>query len=166
MGSVSRYLGQIATLMRDWPRVEVDFARAMRRNLESGARGEVAETRFDWGALCCAMALRATGNARPRCWRPLLEAQPSSGWSRSGAAPGCPCGAKVRTKSADKPRARGRRAAGRGPHQQRVATRLRFSVRTAENHVLNVMNKLGLDNRAQVAAWYARSRSTGEISKG
>jgi DNA-binding CsgD family transcriptional regulator len=42
-----------------------------------------------------------------------------------------------------------------------VATRLGLSVRTAENHVLNVMNKLGLDNRAQVAAWYTRTRSSG-----
>ena len=42
-----------------------------------------------------------------------------------------------------------------------VATRLRLSVRTAENHLLNVMNKLGLDNRAQVAAWYTRARSSG-----
>jgi DNA-binding CsgD family transcriptional regulator len=35
---------------------------------------------------------------------------------------------------------------------------LRLSVRTAENHLLNVMNKLGLNNRAQVAAWFARSQ--------
>ena len=47
-GSVSRYLGQMAALMGDWDRVETDFARAMRRNLETGARAEVAETRFDW----------------------------------------------------------------------------------------------------------------------
>ena len=52
-----------------------------------------------------------------------------------------------------------------GLTNKEVAARLRLSVRTAENHVLNVMNKLGLDNRAQVAAWYTRSRSTGETSK-
>ena len=45
-----------------------------------------------------------------------------------------------------------------GLTNKEVATRLRLSVRTAENHVLNVMNKLGLDNRAQVAAWFTRSR--------
>ena len=61
MGSVSRYLGQMATLMRDWPRAEVDFARAMRRNMETRARGEVAETRFDW-----ATALLRHGQARDR----------------------------------------------------------------------------------------------------
>lgn len=35
----------------------------------------------------------------------------------------------------------------------------RSSVRTVENPVLKVMNKLGLDNSAEVAAWYARTRS-------
>jgi non-specific serine/threonine protein kinase len=49
-----------------------------------------------------------------------------------------------------------------GLTNKEVASRLRLSVRTAENHVLNVMNKLGLDNRAQVAAWYTRTRPTGE----
>ena len=60
-GSVSRYLGQMAALMGDWDRVETDFARAMRRNLETGARAEVAETRFDW-----ATALLRRGLARDR----------------------------------------------------------------------------------------------------
>ena len=61
LGSVSRYLGQMAALMGDWDRVETDFARAMRRNLETGARAEVAETRFDW-----ARALLRRGLARDR----------------------------------------------------------------------------------------------------
>jgi non-specific serine/threonine protein kinase len=42
-----------------------------------------------------------------------------------------------------------------------IAAKLHLSVRTAENHVFNVMNKLGLDNRAQVAAWYTRTQSNG-----
>ena len=52
-----------------------------------------------------------------------------------------------------------------GLTNKEVAARLRVSVRTAENHVLNVMNKLGLDNRAQVAAWFTRSRPTGDGPK-
>jgi DNA-binding CsgD family transcriptional regulator len=48
-----------------------------------------------------------------------------------------------------------------GLTNKEVAVRLRLSVRTAENHVLNVMNKLGLDNRAQVAAWVTRTARTG-----
>jgi non-specific serine/threonine protein kinase len=49
-----------------------------------------------------------------------------------------------------------------GLTNKEVATHLHLSVRTAENHVLNVMNKLGLDNRAQVAAWFVRAGSTGD----
>jgi DNA-binding NarL/FixJ family response regulator len=49
-----------------------------------------------------------------------------------------------------------------GLTNKEVATRLRLSVRTAENHVLNVMNKLGLDNRAQVAAWFTRNLAAGD----
>ena len=162
-GSVSRYLGQMAALMGDWDRVETDFARAMRRNLETGARGEVAETRFDW-----ALALLRRGMARDReRASAMLEAAVRDA-TELGMEP-------LRRRAGD---AKAMLKAGRSPLTAReqevaalvaegltnkeVATRLRLSVRTAENHLLNVMNKLGLDNRAQVAAWFTRTRSTGQ----
>jgi DNA-binding NarL/FixJ family response regulator len=37
-----------------------------------------------------------------------------------------------------------------------IAETLHLSERTAENHVQNILNKLGFSNRAQVAAWVAR----------
>jgi DNA-binding CsgD family transcriptional regulator len=162
MGSVSRYLGQMATLMHDWPRVETDFARAMRRNLETGARGEVAETRFDW-----ASALLRHGLARDRERATAMLEAATRGAAELGMEP-------LQRRAADKLASL---KAGPGPLTTReleiaalvaegltnkeIATRLRLSVRTAENHVLNVMNKLGLDNRAQVAAWYTRTGSRG-----
>ena len=162
-GSVSRYLGQMAALQGDWDRVEVDFARAMRRNLETGARGEVAETRFDW-----ASALLRRGLARDRERASAMLDAAARGAMELGMEP-------LRRHAADAVAAL---KAGRSPLTDRemevaalvaegltnkeVATRLRLSVRTAENHVLNVMNKLGLDNRAQVAAWFTRSRPTGD----
>jgi DNA-binding CsgD family transcriptional regulator len=160
MGSVSRYLGQMATLMRDWPRVEIDFARAMRRNLETGARGEVAETRFDW-----ARALLRHNLARDRERAAAMLNDAARGAAELGMEP-------LRRRAAD---ALAALKAGpslltdreleiasmvaEGLTNKEIATRLRLSVRTAENHVLNVMNKLGLDNRAAVAAWYTRSRN-------
>jgi DNA-binding CsgD family transcriptional regulator len=162
-GSVSRYLGQMAVLMSDWDRVEIDFARALRRNLETGARGEVADTRFDW-----ATGLLRRGLARDRERASALLEAAERGASELGMEP-------LRRRAADAVAAL---KAGRSPLTDRemevaalvaegltnkeVATRLHLSVRTAENHVLNVMNKLGLDNRAQVAAWFTRSRATGE----
>jgi len=158
-GSVSRYLGQMATLMGDWDRAEVDFARAMRRNLETGARGEVAETRYDW-----ATALLRHGLARDRERASAMLEAANRGATELGMEP-------LRRRAVD---ALATLKAGRSPLTDRelevaalvaegltnkeVATRLQLSVRTAENHVLNVMNKLGLDNRAQVAAWFTRSR--------
>lgn len=47
-----------------------------------------------------------------------------------------------------------------GLSNKEVANRLNISVRTAENHLLSVMNKLGLVNRAQVATWVTRTRAT------
>ena len=147
----------------DWDRVEADFARAMRRNLETGARGEVAETRLDW-----ASALLRRGLARDRERASAMLEAAERGATELGMEP-------LRRRASDTLAAPKR---GRSPLTARalevvslvadgltnkeVAARLRLSVRTAENHLLNVMNKLGLDNRAQVAAWVTRSRSTGE----
>jgi non-specific serine/threonine protein kinase len=38
-----------------------------------------------------------------------------------------------------------------------IAERLHLSPRTVENHVFHVLNKLGLDNRTQVATWLLRA---------
>jgi len=162
MGSVSRPLGQMATLMRDWPRVEVDFARAMRRNLETGARGEVAETRFDW-----ASALLRHGLARDRERAIAMLQAAARGAAELGMEPlqRRAANALAALKAGPSPlTTRELEVAAlvaEGLTNKEIATELRLSVRTAENHVLNVMNKLGLDNRAQVAAWYTRMRSSG-----
>jgi DNA-binding CsgD family transcriptional regulator len=162
MGSVSRYLGQMATLMRDWPQVEVDFARAMRRNMETGARGEVAETRLDW-----ATALLRRGQVRDRERASAMLEAAARGAAELGMEPIQRRAANALAVLMSRPSPlTGRELevaslVAEGMTNKEVATRLGLSVRTAENHVLNVMNKLGLDNRAQVAAWYTRTRSSG-----
>jgi DNA-binding CsgD family transcriptional regulator len=162
MGSVSRYLGQMATLMRDWPNVDIAFARALRRNMETRARGEVAETRYDW-----AIALLRHGLARDRDRASSLLQGAAQGATDLGMEP-------LRRRAADALAAlqsqpsslTGREhevaaLVANGFTNKEVATRLGMSVRTAENHVFNVLNKLGLDNRAQLAAWYTRTQSNG-----
>ena len=162
LGNVSRYLGQMAALMGDWDRVEIDFARAMRRNLETGARAQVAETRYDW-----ATALLRRGQARDRERGSAMLEAAVRGATELGMEPL----RKAATTAAAE--LRGGRSpltdrelevtvlVAEGHTNKEIATQLGMSVRTAENHVLNVMNKLGLDNRAQVAAWFTRTRSTG-----
>jgi DNA-binding CsgD family transcriptional regulator len=162
MGSVSRYLGQMGVLMRDWPRAEVDFARAMRRNLETGARGEVAATRFDW-----AIALLRHAQTRDRERATAMLEAAALGAAELGMEPLRSRASRALAALMSRPSPLTSRElevaalVAEGMTNKEVATRLRLSVRTAENHVLNVMNKLGLDNRAQVAAWYTRTRSSG-----
>jgi DNA-binding CsgD family transcriptional regulator/tetratricopeptide (TPR) repeat protein len=45
-----------------------------------------------------------------------------------------------------------------GLSNRQIATQLVISERTAEHHVQNILNKLGLASRSQVAAWAARAR--------
>jgi DNA-binding CsgD family transcriptional regulator len=163
LGSVSRYLGQMATLMGDWDRVESDFARAMRRNLETGARAEVAETRLDW-----ARALLRRGLARDRERAGAMLEAAARGAAELGMMPlqGVVAASLAEFRGGRSPLTdRELEVVGLvadGLTNKEIATGLGLSVRTAENHVLNVMNKLGLDNRAQVAAWFVRAGSTGE----
>jgi DNA-binding NarL/FixJ family response regulator len=44
-----------------------------------------------------------------------------------------------------------------GLSNRHIAERLVISERTADRHVSNILGKLGLGTRAQVAAWAARS---------
>ena len=163
MGSVSRYLGQMAALMQDWDRVEADFARAMRRNLETGARAEVAETRFNWAT---ALLRRGLARDRERAGAMLEAAEREAAelgmepLRRRAAGAGAALKAgpgRLTTRELEIAA-----LVAEGLTNKEVSTRLRISVRTAENHLLNVMNKLGLDNRAQVAAWFVRTGSTSE----
>jgi DNA-binding CsgD family transcriptional regulator len=43
-----------------------------------------------------------------------------------------------------------------GMSNREIGVRLSVSERTAENHVQNILNKLGFGTRAQIAAWFAR----------
>jgi non-specific serine/threonine protein kinase len=39
-----------------------------------------------------------------------------------------------------------------------IATRLFLSVRTVETHVHNLLNKLGVNSRTQIAVWFSEQR--------
>ena len=50
-----------------------------------------------------------------------------------------------------------------GMSNRSIAERLHLSGRTAESHVKNICDKLGVNSRSQVAAWVAARRSRTEI---
>ena len=45
----------------------------------------------------------------------------------------------------------------RGYTNRQIAAELKISERTAANHVQHILDKLGFDNRAQIAAWVVRA---------
>ncbi|WP_198018549.1 helix-turn-helix transcriptional regulator, partial [Sedimentibacter sp. B4] len=51
------------------------------------------------------------------------------------------------------------RLIGEGFSNRQIGTRLFISERTVENHVRNVMDKLGFTSRTQIAAWVASPAS-------
>ena len=49
------------------------------------------------------------------------------------------------------------RLVSEGRSNREIASALFLSERTAEYHVQQILNRLGLESRAQIAAWYARN---------
>ena len=54
----------------------------------------------------------------------------------------------------------------RGCTNRQIAAELTLSERTVEWHVANILGKLGLDSRSQVAAWAAMQRLGASTSAG
>ena len=54
-----------------------------------------------------------------------------------------------------------RPAAGRGLTSQQIGARLFIPERTVTTHVTNMLNKLGLSSRIQLASWLAEKQSGG-----
>jgi DNA-binding CsgD family transcriptional regulator len=157
-GTVALCMARMSALTGDRQQQEEDFSRALRRSIEFNDRVGLAQTRFEWAA---ALLRRGTARERERAGA-LLEAAGRDAETigmrslrkeietlqaalKSGPAhPLSPREVEVA------------RLVASGLSNKEVASRLRLSVRTAENHLLNVMNKLGLANRAEVAAWITR----------
>ncbi|MDT3445137.1 response regulator transcription factor [Pseudofrankia sp. BMG5.37] len=59
---------------------------------------------------------------------------------------------------------RRRRFAAQGLTSRQIAAAAHITARTAENHVQNILGKLGFTNRAQIAAWVAAGQPWQEIS--
>lgn len=157
-GSVSQYMGELAALAGDWKAMDEDFTRALRRNIEFGDRPSTARTRYSW-----ASGLLRRGLARDRDRAESLLDAASRDAAELGMAPLSEAIAALQRDLRSRPEhtltpreLEVARLVATGLTNKEIARVLKVSVRTAETHLLNVMTKLGLENRAQVAAWVAR----------
>ncbi|WP_107773951.1 helix-turn-helix domain-containing protein [Nocardioides sediminis] len=151
-GPVELALGACASALGDWEAARADLGRASALCREIGAPGLrveadclLAEALDRSGDPAAASTLAAETVALARTlgmppWVERLERLAGAG------DPLSPREREIAGLVAD------------GLSNREIAARLVISERTAENHVQHVLRKLGLANRAQVAAWVTRSR--------
>ncbi|GAA0810094.1 ATP-binding protein [Spirilliplanes yamanashiensis] len=160
-GAAARPLGAIASALGEHDRAVAELTAAVELELGAGAPAFAAHARL---ALASALVARGGGGDRERARGAAAEALRTA--RRLGMAPveaaagalhdeltGVRGGVAALT-------AREREIAGllaAGGTNRAIAERLVLSERTVETHVRNLLAKLGLANRTQVAAWAAEA---------
>lgn len=152
---VAHYLGVVAFLMGDHTAADSHFRAALEHELHLGALPYAAMTRVIWARLL--MARSTAGDLRNAEGLLDLAADAAARYGLGRVAEEV----KVLAATLDGRRLlspREREVAtlvGEGLSNRGIAERLVLSQRTAENHVKSILDKLGFDSRAQVAAWVA-----------
>jgi DNA-binding CsgD family transcriptional regulator len=165
-GPVALYLGQLASMMEEWDAAETHLQTALELSTAMGAWPHQARTHLAIGRSRLvsrrAQDVRsatvhlntALGIARDLGMRRVeRDVAALLGHGRNGDGPLTPREQEVAALVAE------------GLSNRQIASRLRLSERTAENHVTNILNKLGFDSRARIAAWYT-ARSSEVASPG
>lgn len=154
LGKASRHLGHIDVAIGE-------LEDAVARSTESGAQGFAVESQVE---LAAALIARGTAQDVTRARETLGEATTNA--ERLGMPP---WRRRIRElshvlESSDKSPLTHREreiadlVAG-GLTNRQIAARLFLSERTAQNHVQHILDKLGLDNRSQIAVWVERIRA-------
>jgi DNA-binding CsgD family transcriptional regulator len=159
-GSPHWPLGRLATLLDRTEDALEHFATAVTLNTRLGARPFVVLTRLDWAA-----ALRARGRPRDQA-AALLLARQAAEEARRLDMPGPARRAEQlmselrhAIQAGNPLTAREREIAvliSGGLTNRAIAARLVLSERTVEGHVRNMLTKLHLTNRTELAAWSLR----------
>jgi DNA-binding CsgD family transcriptional regulator len=161
-GPVSLYLGMLAGLLRDWETAERYFESAMGAAIAMGSPPLQARTQYE-------LARTLVARGRPRDLPgaiPHLETALSTA-RRLGMGPLATRASQALaqlSKSRESVLSRRELEVGalvaEGLNNKQIAARLFLSERTAENHVKNILDKLGFGSRAQIAAWISARQGT------
>jgi DNA-binding CsgD family transcriptional regulator/tetratricopeptide (TPR) repeat protein len=160
LGKGERHLGRLDAAV-------ADLEDALRRCVASGAAAFAVESRVELAA-----ALIARGEPRDRARVAAMLSDAGADAARLGMPPWAARIAELASARAGRDGALTRREreiadlVAQGLTNRQIAKRLFLSERTAQNHVQHILDKLGLDNRSQVAVWVERSRppATPELS--
>jgi DNA-binding CsgD family transcriptional regulator len=156
-GPVALYLGRLACLLEDWEAAEAHLGTALALSTSMGSPPYVAMAHLEMGRLLLArhrpgdardaetVLGKALDVARELGMAPLeAEAVALLGQCRRG-------GASLLSSREEQVAA----LVAEGLTNRQIAGRLNIVERTAENHVKNILDKLGFDSRARIAAWVA-----------
>jgi DNA-binding CsgD family transcriptional regulator len=157
-GPAALYLGKLARLLGDWDAAETHLDRALRASVAMSSPPYEAVAHLETAGLM--MARRRLGDARDAGTH--LDTALNIA-RRLGLAP---VEAEATALLAEHRRGRTSPLSDReeqvaalvadGLSNRQIAARLHIAERTAENHVKNILDKLGFDTRARIAAWHAR----------
>ncbi len=172
LGSVSRYLGLLATVQRRWSVAERHFQRALLVNERLGAHGWLAHTRHEYAQMLLA---RADPHDAERARALLAEARTLArtlGMSRLVHKLGDAC--ETAEDAARATRGLGHAASGLTPREievlrriaagrttREIAGELVVSVPTVERHITNLYAKIGARGRADATAFALREGIAG-----
>jgi DNA-binding CsgD family transcriptional regulator len=158
IGAVTRLLGILATALRDFDAADQHLAKAVTMENRIGSPLGVVLAR-----LAHARALAARGGPGDRDRAAVLAGQAAHTARRIGMAPALADATALAGELSGGPAALTRREreiallVADGLANKAIADRLVLSERTVETHVRNLLTKLGLTNRTQVAAWALRA---------
>jgi DNA-binding CsgD family transcriptional regulator len=157
-GPVALYLGKLARLLTDWDAAETHLERALRASAAMVSPPYEALAHLETARLM--LARRRPGDARDADTHAETALDIAR---RLGLAP---VEAEATTLLTEHRRGRTSPLSDReeqvaalvadGLSNRQIAARLHIAERTAENHVKNILDKLGFDTRARIAAWHAR----------